>query len=177
MQLSKHRPDSVTMARMLSICNESKALKLGKKIHGHILKKDFELIPFVAAEIVKMYGSCRLIHCAKLAFDVIPIKGSFTWTAIIESYGYNNLWRDAVDLFDQMISKDFTPNPFTFNVILSICDAAGFADDACRIFKLLSQRYKLAVSEEQYSIIVGLLLRSGRIKEAERFMQMKSCSS
>ncbi|KAE8684444.1 Pentatricopeptide repeat-containing protein [Hibiscus syriacus] len=45
MQLSKHRP--VLMARMFNICSELKAVKLGKEIHGQVLKKDFESIPFV----------------------------------------------------------------------------------------------------------------------------------
>lgn len=176
MQLSKHRPDSVTMARILSICGDIKALKLGKEIHGHILKKDFESIPFVAAQIVKMYGNCGLIHNSKSVFNAIPVKGSVTWTAIIEAYGYNSLWQDAINLFDEMRYGGFTPNHFTFKVVLSICDQAGFADYACRIFKLMTQRYKINASEEHYSTIIGLLTRCGRIKEAQRFIQMSSSS-
>ncbi|KAF2290378.1 hypothetical protein GH714_012514 [Hevea brasiliensis] len=176
MQLSKHRPDSVVMARMLSICSKIKALKLGKEIHGHVLKKNFGTIPFVSAEIVKMYGSCGVINGAKSVFYAIPVKGSMAWTAIIKAYGYNKLWQDAVRLFHKMISDGFTPTHFTFKVVLSICDQAGFADDACRIFDIMSQRYKIKASEEQYSIIIGLLTRAGRIQEAERFIKMSSYS-
>ncbi|KAJ9128873.1 hypothetical protein P3X46_034388 [Hevea brasiliensis] len=176
MQLSKHRPDSVVMARMLSICSKIKALKLGKEIHGHVLKKNFGTIPFVSAEIVKMYGSCGVINGAKSVFYAIPVKGSMAWTAIIKAYGYNKLWQDAVRLFHKMISDGFTPTHFTFKVVLSICDQAGFADDACRIFDIMSQRYKIKASEEQYSIIIGLLTRAGRIQEAERFIKMSSSS-
>lgn len=176
MQLSKHRPDSVVMARMLSICSEIKALKLGKEIHGHVLKKNFEAIPFVSAEIVKMYGSCGAIQGAKSAFYAIPVKGSMAWTAIIKAYGCNNLWQEAVHLFHKMISGGFTPTHFTFKVVLSICEQAGFADDACRIFDIMTRRYKINASEEYYSIIIGLLTRDGRIQEAERFIQMSSSS-
>ncbi|XP_068331060.1 pentatricopeptide repeat-containing protein At1g71460, chloroplastic [Pyrus communis] len=174
MVLSKHRPDSVAMARILNICNGLKNLKLGKEIHGQVLKKNFESIPFVTAEIVKMYGQCGAVDHAKSVFDAIPVKGSMTWTAIIEAYAYNDLYQEAINLFDQMRSKDFTPNHFTFQVVLSICDRAGFVDDACRIFHLMSRVYKVKVSEEQYSLIIGLLDRFGRIEEARRFTTLSS---
>jgi pentatricopeptide repeat protein len=176
MQLSKHRPDSVTMARVLSVCGEVKILKLGKEIHGQVLKKNVQSIHFVSAELVKMYGSCGAIDYAKLAFDAIPVKGSMTWTAIIEAYGYNNQYQDAMDLFDLMRSGGFTPNHFTFKVVLSICDQAGFVDEACQIFNLMHRRYKVKAAEVHYSIIIGLLTRFGRTKEAQRFVQMSSSS-
>ncbi|MBA0837354.1 hypothetical protein Goarm_009519 [Gossypium armourianum] len=177
MQLSKHRPDSVVMARMLNICGELKAIKLGKEIHGQVLKKDFESIPSVSAEMVKMYGACGLMSNAKLVFDAVRVKGSMTWTAIIEAHGYNDLCEGAISLFHQMISDGFTPNHFTFKVVLSICRKAGFVDEACQIFSVMTRKYKVKVSEEHYCIMIELLNMSGRFEEAERFIQMKSLSS
>ncbi|GMY07906.1 pentatricopeptide repeat-containing protein At1g71460, chloroplastic [Fagus crenata] len=177
MQLSKHRPDSVTIARILSVCGELKGLKLGKEVHGHVLKKNFECVHFVSAEVVKMYGGCGAIDHAKLVFDAVPVKGSMTWTAIIEAYGRNNQCQDAISLFDKMRAGGFTPNHFTFKVVLSICDQAGFVDDACRIFNLMHRRYEIKASEEHYSIIIELLTRFGRVEEAQRFVQMSSSSS
>uniref|UniRef100_A0A2P2Q621 Pentatricopeptide repeat-containing family protein n=1 Tax=Rhizophora mucronata TaxID=61149 RepID=A0A2P2Q621_RHIMU len=174
MQLSKSRPDSVTVARMLHGCSQTKALKLGKEIHGHILKKNYDPFPYVSAEIIKMYGKCGLIHKANSVFNAIPEKGSMLWTAIIETRGCNNLWRDAITLFYEMISDGSTPNHFTFKVVLSICDQAGFVDDACQIFKLMSQTYKFEASDECSSLVIGLLTRSGRTEEAQKFTEMSS---
>ncbi|KAJ6744729.1 hypothetical protein OIU79_030949 [Salix purpurea] len=124
-----------------------------------------------------MYGSCGLVHSAESVFNAVPAKGSLTWTAIIEAYGYNSLWQDAIKLFDEMISRKFTPNDFTFKVVLSICDQAGLTDDACRIFELMSKRYKVKISGEHYAIIIGLLNRSGRTTAAQRFIDMNNLSS
>lgn len=44
MHFSKHKPDSVSMARMLDVCSELIAARLGKEIHGQVLEKDFESI-------------------------------------------------------------------------------------------------------------------------------------
>ncbi|KAJ4850086.1 hypothetical protein Tsubulata_011579 [Turnera subulata] len=177
MQSSKYKPDSVTIARMLRLCRKIRASKLGKELHGRVLKSNFEYIPSVSAEIIKMYGSCGLIHSAIAAFEAVPAKGSIAWTATIESYGYNRLWNEAIELFDKMISRGCPPTHFTFSVVLSVCDQAGFADEACRIFKLVTQKYKISASEEHYSVIIGLLMRSGRTDEAQRYVEMSSSSS
>ncbi|XP_029125338.1 pentatricopeptide repeat-containing protein At1g71460, chloroplastic [Cajanus cajan] len=170
MQLSKHRPDSVAIARMLSVCGELKLVKLGKEIHGQMLKRDFKSVPFVSAELINMYGSSGDINKAKLVFDAVPVKGSITWTALIRAYGYNELYQDAINLFNMM---KYSPNHFTFEAILSICDRAGLADDACRIFNLMS-RYKVEASKEHFAIMVRLLTRNGQLEKAQRFDQMSS---
>ena len=174
MLLSKHRPDSVAIGRMLSICGKLKNLKLGKEIHGQVLRKNFESVHFVSAEIVKMYGNCGVISYAKLVFDRIRIKGSMTRTAIIEAYRCNGLYKDAVDLFDQMRAKGSSPNHFTFQVVLSICDEAGFVDDACRIFNLMIREHEMKASKEHYTLMIGLLTRFGRTEDAQRFIQLRS---
>ncbi|KAK7340444.1 hypothetical protein VNO77_21146 [Canavalia gladiata] len=170
MQLSKHRVDSVAMARMLSVCSELKHVKLGKEIHGQFLKRDFASVHFVSAELINMYGSCGDINKAKLVFNAVPVKGSVTWTALLRAYGYNELYQDAVDLFYRMGSS---PNHFTFEAILSICDRAGFVDDACRIFNVMP-RYKIDASKKHFNIMIRLLTRCGQLEKAQRFEQMSS---
>ena len=105
--MSKHMPDSVTIARILSVRGELKSLMLGKEVHGQVLKKNFECIRSVSTEVVKLYGTGGAIDHAKSVFDAIPIKGSMTCTAIIEAYGYSNWCQDAIALFDQMRSGGF----------------------------------------------------------------------
>ncbi|KAH7840578.1 hypothetical protein Vadar_018815 [Vaccinium darrowii] len=174
MQLSKHRPDSIAIARILSVCGQLRMLKLGKEIHGQVLKKDLGPIPFVSSEIVKMYGVCGANDKAKLFFDAIPAKGVMTWTALIEAYGYNDRYQDAMSVFKAMRSGGFSPNHHTFKALLCICDRAGFADEACHIFKLMTQRYNVKPSEDHYSSIIGLLNRLGRMEEAQRYIQLRS---
>ncbi|XP_010536672.1 PREDICTED: pentatricopeptide repeat-containing protein At1g71460, chloroplastic [Tarenaya hassleriana] len=174
MQLSKHRPDSVAMARVLTVCSELKVLKLGKEIHGQILKKDFESIPFVSARIIKLYGLCGDLKSASFAFGAVPVKGSMTWTAIVEAYGWNGQFRDGINLFQKMMSEGFTPNAFTFTTVLSICCQAGFVDEALRFLSLMLQKYGLQPSKEQYSVVVELLNRFGRVEEAQRLAMMNT---
>ncbi|KAL5728006.1 hypothetical protein ACHQM5_001135 [Ranunculus cassubicifolius] len=173
MQLSKHRPDSVAISRILSVCAENAVYKLGKEMHAHILKKNFTAIPFVSAEIVKMYGRCGELEKAKILFRENPSKGSMMWTAIIEAYAHNNMYWEAVNLYNEMISSGVRPNHFTFREILTICDRAGFVDDAVRIFNSMSKTYKIKPVDENYDSIIGLLTRLGHADEAQRYVQMR----
>ncbi|MED6203843.1 hypothetical protein PIB30_003132 [Stylosanthes scabra] len=173
MQSSKHRPDSVAIARMLSVCGELKLVKHGKEIHAQLLKKDFAKVPFVSAELINMYGTFGEVNKAKLVFDAVPVKGSMTWTALIRAYGNNELYEDAIVLFDRMTSRGSTPTRFTFDAMLSILDRAGFVDEAYRIFKLMT-RYKIEASKEHFDIMVRLFTRYGELEKAQRLKWMGS---
>ncbi|XP_027336966.1 pentatricopeptide repeat-containing protein At1g71460, chloroplastic-like [Abrus precatorius] len=173
MQLTKHRPDTVTMARMLRVCGKLRLVKLGKEVHGQVLKRGFTSAHYVAAELINMYGICGVVNKAKLVFSAVPVKGSMTWSALIRAYGYKEWYRDAIDLFDHMIANGCSPNRYTFEYVLSICDRAGFVEDAFRIFDLLS-RYKIEASEEHCIIMIRLLTRYGKLDEAQRFLEMSS---
>ncbi|KAI3765535.1 hypothetical protein L2E82_15572 [Cichorium intybus] len=174
MAVSKHRPDSVTVSRIFKVLGELRAVKLGKELHGHVLKKNFDLIPFVSSEIVKFYGICGEIGTAIRVFDGVPVKGSMTWTAVIEAYGFNSCYQEAVGVFDEMMTRGFLPNRFTFKAVLWVCESGGLVDEALRVFRLMTRRYKVEVTEEDYSNIIRVLRNSGRIEEAERFSRLKS---
>ncbi|XAR48913.1 hypothetical protein NMG60_11031900 [Bertholletia excelsa] len=174
MQFSKHRPDSVAMSRALSACCKLQALKLGAEIHGQVLKRNFESIPFVSAEIMKMYGICKASHKAKLVFNTSSIKGLITWTAIIEACSYSECYQGALDLFNEMRHSGFSPNCYTFDVILSICERAGFVDEARCIFNLMTQKYKIKPSEKHLSGMIALLTRVGHIEEAKRYIHLRA---
>jgi len=58
-------------------------------------------------------------------------------------------------MFDQMRSNRFSPNPFTFELILSVCERTGFGNDASKIFNLML-KYKIEASKEHFAIMVRL---------------------
>ncbi|KAK7382832.1 hypothetical protein VNO80_01931 [Phaseolus coccineus] len=170
---TEHKPDTVTMARMLHVCGELKTLKLGKEVHGQVLKSGFASVYYVAAGLIDMYGICGDVDKAKLVFSVVPDEGSMAWSALIRAYGHKEWYQEAVDLFDDMISNGCSPNRFTFEAVLSICDRAGYVEDSFRIFDLMS-RYKIEASKEHCTCMIRLLTRYGKLDEALRYLEMSS---
>ncbi|KAH0464233.1 hypothetical protein IEQ34_007019 [Dendrobium chrysotoxum] len=174
MVTAKRRPDAVILSRILRASGELEALKLGKEIHAQAYKLKMEMIPLLVGEIVSLYGKCRDIKMAQKLFDHVQVKGSLTWTAIIEAYSHNKLFREALNMFDRMLSDGYSPNHFTFDVVFSVCDEAGLANEALKVFEAMIQKYKLNATEEQFDCMIGLLTRVGRTDEAQRFVQLRS---
>ncbi|XP_014515120.1 pentatricopeptide repeat-containing protein At1g71460, chloroplastic [Vigna radiata var. radiata] len=170
---TEHKPDTVTMARMLHVCGELKVLKLGKEVHGQVLKRGFASVHYVAAGVIDMYGICGDVDKAKLVFSLVPDKGSTAWSALIRAYGHKEWYQEAIDIFDDMISNGCSPNRFTFEAVLSICDRAGYVEDSFRIFDLMS-RYKIEASKEHCTCMIRLLTRYGKLDEAQRYLEMSS---
>lgn len=50
----------------------------------------------------------------RFSFDLIPVKGSLTWTAIIEAYGLSGQYGETINQFKQMILKGFNRTKFFF---------------------------------------------------------------
>nr|XP_010930489.1 pentatricopeptide repeat-containing protein At1g71460, chloroplastic [Elaeis guineensis] len=174
MQVANYRPDCITISRVLSTSGDLGALKLGREIHGQVFKMKVESIPLVVAEVVKMYGRCGDVEKAHKVFDRVQSKGSLTCTAIIEAYSSNNRYREALSLFDWMLSNGFIPNHFTFDVALNICEKAGWHDEALRIFDTMVRKYDVRAFEKHYDCMIGLLTRKGCLQEAQRFIYLKS---
>jgi len=165
MLLTNRRPDAVAITRMLSACCDIGALRLGKEVHGQVLKLRMEQLPLVAAEVVNMYGRCGDLKAAQRVFNRTESKGSMTCTAIIEAYAVNQRHKEALHLFIWMLSNKFVPTKATFDVVLKICDAAGLHDEALGIFNSMVQEYNLETSQENFDCIIRLLTGAGRISE------------
>lgn len=174
MLLSNQRPDAVAVTRILSAFSDIGALRLGKEVHGQVLKLRMEPLPLVAAELVKMYGRCEDLKAAQRVFNRTESKGSLTCTAIIEAYAINHRHKEALDLFAWMLSNRFVPKNATFNVVLRICEAAGFHDEALEIFNSMVKEYNLEASEENYDCIIRILTAADRTSEAQRFADLKA---
>jgi pentatricopeptide repeat protein len=174
MLLTNRRPDAVAITRMLSACCDIGALRLGKEVHGQVLKLRMEQLPLVAAEVVNMYGRCGHLKASQRVFNRTESKGSMTCTAIIEAYAVNQRHKEALQLFTWMLSNKFVPTKATFNVVLKICDAAGLHDEALGIFNSMVQEYNLETSQENFDCIIRLLAGAGRNSEAQRFADLKS---
>nr|CAB3463326.1 unnamed protein product [Digitaria exilis] len=174
MLLTNCRPDAVAITRMLSACCDIGTLKLGKEVHGQVLKLRMEPLPLVAAELVNMYGTCGDLKAAQRVFNRTESKGSLTCTSIIKAYTINQKHKEALNLFAWMLYNNFVPTKATFDVVLRICAAAGLHDEALEIFNSMVQEYKLEASQENFDCIIRLLTDAGRISEAQRFADLKS---
>lgn len=170
MMLQGVKPDKVTLISILSACAHEAAIAEGKHVHGLIVGSKFELDVVVGSALVNMYGKCGTLVHAREAFDKMPERTVFAWSAIIAAYGQHGEGKNALLLFHQMEREGVTPNEVTFVSILSACSHTGLVDEGRRIFLSMIANHGITPTEEHYNCMIDLLGRAGQVIEGEELM-------
>ncbi|XP_077236630.1 pentatricopeptide (PPR) repeat-containing protein [Tasmannia lanceolata] len=121
MKLEGFLIDQFTFGSMLTACGSLLALKLGKQIHGYIIRTDYNDNVFVGSALVDMYSKCRSIIYAELVFKRMTRKNIISWTAMLVGYGQNGFCEEAVRIFSEMQRNGIEPDDFTLGSVISSC--------------------------------------------------------
>eukprot|EP01018_Ginkgo_biloba_P006326 Gb_17177 [translate_table: standard] len=170
MQLSDVKPDSKAFANVLLACANLAALEEGMEIHEEITRSGFESDVLVTNALVDMYAKCGSIEKARNLFDQMHQRNDGSWAAMIAGYALHGCGKEALKLFEQMQHSGVKPNHVTFICVLSACSHAGLVDEGVHYFDCMSQYYHITPAMEHYGCMVDLLGRSGRLDEAEDFI-------
>ncbi|XP_058112390.1 pentatricopeptide repeat-containing protein At5g39350 [Magnolia sinica] len=117
MQLSVIRPNSVTLAGLLSACAGSSSLKHGKCIHGSAIRHGLQSDVVVETAVIDMYMKCG---CVDLGYRVFAKASRRTapWNAILSGYNRNGLAREAIMHFKLMQMEEVYPDAATMTSLL-----------------------------------------------------------
>eukprot|EP01018_Ginkgo_biloba_P008748 Gb_09146 [translate_table: standard] len=170
-QLAGMKPDSVTMASIISACAGLTALRQSKEIHGYIIKSGFACHDIVGNGLVDMYAKCGTIETANQVFGHMSQKDVVSWNSMIAGYGMHGRGKDALALFYQMQQAGMKPNHITFVAVLSACSHAGLVDEGCQQFNSMIQDHHIIPSAEHYACMVDILGRAGHLDEAHNFIK------
>eukprot|EP01018_Ginkgo_biloba_P026101 Gb_02613 [translate_table: standard] len=170
MQLAEMKPNQSTFTSVLSACASLETLKQGKEIHGLIIKMGFDLDMFVGNALTTMYAKCGNISDAYTVFEKMPDHNVVSWNAIIAGYAQHGFGKEALQCFEQMLQAGVMPDPITFVGVLSACSHAGLVDEGWHYFDTMNRNFSITPREEHYACMVDLLGRSGRLGEAEEFI-------
>ncbi|CAA7401751.1 unnamed protein product [Spirodela intermedia] len=122
MQHRAFLPNEFTVASILKACGEERTLKLGRQLHGAVVKGMFMEDVFVGSSLVFMYAKCGEVLDAKVVFDQMPSRNTVTWTSMIAGYAQNGFAEEAVNLFRKMKNRRISGNNLT---VVSVLGALG----------------------------------------------------
>ncbi|KAJ4728464.1 Pentatricopeptide repeat-containing protein [Melia azedarach] len=165
MQSCGFEPDSVSLMSALLSCAQIGLLKLGKSIHGYILRR-FDFDQVLGTAVIDMYSKCGAPSCARAIFDQMESRDLISWNVIIASYGIHGHGKEALSLFLQMIETKQMPDHSTFASLLWALSHSGLVEEGQYWFDLMVSKYKIQPSEKHYACMVDLLARAGRVEEA-----------
>ncbi|PON41546.1 DYW domain containing protein [Parasponia andersonii] len=163
---AKIKPMQVTFSSIMPACSHLTTLRVGKQLHGYIVRRKFDDNVYIASSLVDMYAKCGNIRTARWVFDRIESHDMVSWTAIIMGYALNGYAHDAISLFEQMELEGTKPGYVSFVAILTACSHAGLIDKAWEYFNFMTKKYGIAPGLEHYAAVADLLGRAGRLEEA-----------
>ncbi|XP_028801980.1 pentatricopeptide repeat-containing protein At4g21300-like [Neltuma alba] len=117
----KMMPNCLTLASVLPACAALAVLKLGKEIHGNILKKGLDNVCHVGSAITDMYAKCGRLDLAYHFFRRLSERDSVCWNSMIASFTQNGKPEMAMELFRQMGMSGTKYDSVSLSTALSSC--------------------------------------------------------
>ncbi|KAF5457147.1 hypothetical protein F2P56_021276 [Juglans regia] len=171
MEVEDFMPNEYTFAVLLNSSASLSALRLGDLLHARIKKSGFKGHTIVGNALIIMYSKSGNIKGANKVFSDLIFRDSVTWNAMISGYSHHGLGKEALDLFQDMLTSVVSPNYVTFIGVLSACAHLGLVQEGLYYLNHLMRKMGIEPGLEHYTCIVGLLSRAGLLDEAENFMR------
>ncbi|XP_058106855.1 pentatricopeptide repeat-containing protein At3g03580 [Magnolia sinica] len=163
-------PDTATMLGILPACSFLAAKRLGKEIHGYVLKFGLECDVPIGNALVEMYSKCGCLENSIRVFDNMKEKDVVTWTSLISAYGMYGHGKKALWAFAEMEETGIVPDHIAFVAVIFACSHAGLVEEGLSCFDRMTSCYKIMPKTEHYACVVDLLSRSGQLARAEKFI-------
>ncbi|XP_062004662.1 pentatricopeptide repeat-containing protein At4g21065-like [Rosa rugosa] len=159
-------PDKVTMVTVVNACAKFGAMHKARLVHDYIRRNKFYLDVILGTAMIDMYAKCGCVGSAREIFDRMQVRNVRTWSALIAAYGYHGRGKEALEIFEMMLSSGVLPNAVTFISLLYACSHAGLTEEGLRFFSLMWDEYAVRADVKHYTCMVDLLGRAGKLDEA-----------
>ncbi|XAR55468.1 hypothetical protein NMG60_11035542 [Bertholletia excelsa] len=163
--------DLYSLGTVLRACAGLAAVRQGKEVHCHYLRKGGWRDVIVESALVDLYAKCGCIDFAFRIFKLMPVRNLITWNSMICGFAQNGRGREALGMFYEMVKDGIRPDNISFIGVLFACSHTGLTDEGRELFTSMNEEYGIKAGIEHYACMVGLLGRAGQIEEAENLIQ------
>ncbi|KAK4842136.1 hypothetical protein QYF36_016317 [Acer negundo] len=163
-------PDFVTMLSLAEACGELSFRRLGRLVHGHILRREIKISGPLGNSLITMYSKCGDLLSAERIFVEIKKSCTASWTALISCYNRSGCFRKALDAFIKMLEFKVEPNSTTLMSILGSCAGLALLREGksvhCHIIRKLTE----AEGEFLGPALIELYAKCGKLSESMKVL-------
>lgn len=166
-------PNAFTFSAVIKGCSEIGGFKLGKCLHGSVVRCGFESNEVIMAALIDMYGRSGEASSCRQVFDEMLEPDSVCCTSVISALTRCDLYLEALVMFREMRTKfGFLPDCFTFGSALTalgnlerlkqgrevhaLIVTGGYASDIFVGSSLVDMYAKCGVLEESQRVFDGM---------------------
>ncbi|XVE62196.1 hypothetical protein DITRI_Ditri06bG0099300 [Diplodiscus trichospermus] len=147
------KPNQFTLSSVLKCCSSLSELRLGKGVHGWILRNGVDFDVVLENSLLDFYVKRGDFGSAKLLFELMEERNSVTWNIMIGAHLSVGDVYEAVDLFRRFSFKDVA----SWNIIINGVMRNGFEKIA---LELLYEMVKSGTLLNKVTFSIALVLGS-----------------
>ncbi|XP_052187989.1 pentatricopeptide repeat-containing protein At5g04780, mitochondrial [Diospyros lotus] len=121
MQREGARFSEFTISGVLCACAAKCAVLECKQLHAFALKAAMDSNMFVATALLGVYAKSSFIEDASRIFECMPERSAVTWSSMIAAYVQNDLYEEALVLFQRAQTIGLENNQFSMSSVVSAC--------------------------------------------------------
>ncbi|XP_015876142.3 pentatricopeptide repeat-containing protein At1g11290, chloroplastic [Ziziphus jujuba] len=170
MQNELQKPDSITLVTVLPAVADMMSLKIGKSVHGYVVRAGFDSLVNISTALVDMYSKCRSLGTARLIFDRMDNKTVVSWNSMIDGYVQSEQPKEAMAIFRNMLDKGFEPTNVTIMEALHACADLGDLEQGKFVHKLLD-KLKLGYDVSVMNSLISMYSKCKKVDIAAKLFE------
>nr|XP_010936370.3 pentatricopeptide repeat-containing protein At1g08070, chloroplastic [Elaeis guineensis] len=158
-------PDLFTFPPLLKSLAQLSLPCLGIPIHACIVKLGFGSDVYTNTALVNVYCTFTRVDGARKLFDEMPNRNSVSWNAMITGYVHNRRFREAHELFSEMLASGVELSEVTMVCALSACAHLGALNQGLWIHNYI-RNHGLRLNVFVGTALIDMYMKCGVVDEA-----------
>ncbi|EXB38470.1 hypothetical protein L484_022371 [Morus notabilis] len=161
------RPNEFTFSSVIHACaGPTAAAEQGKQFHALSIKMRLNNALCVSSALVTMYAKRGNIESANEVYKRQGERDLISWNSMISGFAQHGQGKKALEIFEDMRTKQLKMDGITFIGVISACTHAGLVDEGQRYFDMMVKDHHISPIMEHYSCMVDLYSRAGKLGNA-----------
>lgn len=163
-------PNKVTIISLLSACGHGQAVDRGRWVYDQLSEYGIEADVDIGNALISMYMKCGCMSDALEAFKVMPSRNTKSWNTLIDGFVQNQKHKEALTMFEEMLSNDFNPDAVTLVSVLSACTQLGYLQQGRNLHSYIKSR-RISCDTILTNSLINMYAKCGDMVAAEVVFQ------
>ncbi|KAM2220545.1 hypothetical protein ACFX1S_019745 [Malus domestica] len=132
-------PDKYVVPTVLKACALVRMLRIGKMIHGFVIRKSLDSDVYVGNALIDFYANCGDFRSAMSVFDAMRERDVVSWTALVSAFMNEGIFEEAIEVFKSMQLNGVKPDLISWNALVSGFARNGETDLALQYLEAMQE--------------------------------------